>query len=374
MRFAMLAAWTLLALLGVVRASPFYPPPFQIFPSAPVNGTSTIQFTGQEFDFDGPKVDFFNQSAFQWWYFDVVSDDLSQSIVVIFFTNGPGATGAPALPFNIAEANIQLPNGTMANVGAAATALEINTIIEGSSGSMNGSGYSWAGLPDLSYYGITIDDPINDLHGTIEIYSDAPHHASCGPNEDGASLLVSGQLGWANSIPDGLAKVDLTLAGMPLKYQGRGYHDSNWGNLPIQNMGSYYWGHAKFGPYALVWFDMLDQQGVEHQLGYLSENGKVVANSCGAITVRGLGSNSTYPPQANQVPTGFHILFPLGDKGVLEVNTSNGDVIQYEPPLYFRWVGNVTGGIQGKQTYEGVSLYEWMIGYNGSLASLTGEA
>lgn len=359
------------SLLGVVSASPFYTPPtLQVFPSVPANGTSTVQFAAKTFDFDGPKTDIFNASTFQWWYFDVVSDDLKESIVLVFFTNGPGATGAAQLPFNIAEANIQLANGTLVGVGAAATALEINTIIEGSSGVMNGSGYSWAGLPDLTYYSIAIDDKLNGLSGTIEIFSDAPYHASCGPATNGASLLVSNQLGWANSIPDGLAIVDLTYNGIPINYQGRGYHDSNWGAIPMEIMGTYYWGHAKFGKYALVYFDMLDQEGVEHKLGYLTENGKVVANSCGSITVRGTGSNSTYPPASNQNPTGFHILYDMGSAGILEVNLTNTEIVQIEPPLYMRWVGSVSGGIQGRETYEGIALYEWMIGYSGPLSSL----
>ncbi|KZT50376.1 hypothetical protein CALCODRAFT_521993 [Calocera cornea HHB12733] len=356
-----------LCLLGVTIAWPVYTPTLKTFPSYPLNGTSTIQYAAKALDFDGPKVDFFNASAFQWWYFDVVSDDLKESIVLIFFTNGPGATGTNALPFNIAEANIQLSNGTLVAVGAAATELAINTVLEGSSGVMNGTGYAWGGTPDLSYYGITVDDKLNNLQGTIQIYSDAPSHASCGPATPGASLLVSNQLGWANSIPDGTAIVDLTYNGIPLKYTGRGYHDSNWGAIPMEIMGTYYWGHARFGPYAIVWFDMLDLEGVEHQLGYLSENGRILANSCGSLTVRGTGANSTYPPSANQSPTGFHIVYDMGHEGTLEVNVTNTEIIQIEPPLYMRWVGSVVGGIQGKETYEGVSLYEWMIGYSGPL-------
>ncbi|KZO94776.1 hypothetical protein CALVIDRAFT_483902 [Calocera viscosa TUFC12733] len=339
------------------------------YPPYAVSGDSTVQFTLESNGFDAPKVNFYNSTSAQWWYFDVVSNDLSQSAVISFLDNAPGATGSPSgvLPFNFIEVNLQLSSGQQISLQVSGQWVILTSEGDGLSGVFNGSGYSWTGASDLSSYTVTLDDTANELSGTIQLNSDAPYHASCGTATPGASLLVSDQLGWANSIPDGTAIVDLTYNGLPIKYTGRGYHDSNWGSMPLEIMGTYYWGHARFGPYAVVWFDMLDTEGVEHQLGYVSENGKILANSCGSITVRPTGANSTYPPNANQSPTGFHILYDMGDAGIFELNATNTAVIQIEPPLYMRWVGSVVGGIQGKETYEGVSLYEWMIGYSGPL-------
>ncbi|KZT50380.1 hypothetical protein CALCODRAFT_444714 [Calocera cornea HHB12733] len=335
------------------------------YPASAVQGDSTVQYTVGASGFDGPKIDFFNATSAQWWYFDAVSSDLTQSIVITFLGNAPGATGTPVgtVPFNFIEINLQLPDGSLAALSAAAQTITMTTVADGSSAVFNGAGYSWSGAPDLSNILIKINDTLNGLSGSIQLNSNAPHHASCGPATTGASLLVSPHLGWANSIPDALASVSLNYHGQQLSYQGRGYHDSNWGDRAFSaDLGNWYWGHARFGSYSLVWFDMMDITGVEHQTGYLAQNGVVVANSCGTMPVRPTGANSAYPPIPGLLPTGFQIIYNMGSAGVLEVNVTNHEAIVSYPGVYTRWVGNVAGGIRGQATYTGVALYEEMGG------------
>ncbi|KZO94779.1 hypothetical protein CALVIDRAFT_517254 [Calocera viscosa TUFC12733] len=335
------------------------------YPGYVENGTSTVQYTVQSSGFDGPKIDFYNATSSQWWYFDVVSNDLTESIVLTFMGNSPAATGSPAglLPFNFIEVNIQLANGALVALAAGAESITITTTGDGSAGVMNGAGYGWSETSDLSTLLIEIDDVVNDFSGTIQFNSDAPYHASCGPAVSGASLLVSPHLGWANSIPDATATVNFVLNNQQISYTGRGYHDSNWGDRPFtEDLGSWYWGHARFGSYSLVWFDMMDFTGVEHQLGYLAEDGAVVANSCGSMPVRPTGLNSAYPPIPGLLPTGFQIVYDMGSSGILEVNVTNSQAVVDYPGLYTRWVGSVVGGIRGQTSYTGIGIYEEMGG------------
>jgi len=336
------------------------------YPGYTVNGTSTVQFTvDSNTGFDGPKIDFYNATSSQWWYFDVVSNDLTQSVVMTLMGNSPGALDSPVglLPFNFIEVNIQLANGTLVALEAGAESITITTAGNGSAGIMNGAGYSWSETADLSTLLIEIEDVTNNFAGTIQLNSDAPHHASCGPPVLGASLLVSPHLGWANAIPDATATVNFVLNDQQITYTGRGYHDSNWGDRSwTQDLGNWYWGHARLGPLSLVWFDMSDSTGVEHQLGYVAENGVAIANSCGGMAVRPTGANDAYPPIPGLLPTGFQIIYNMGNAGVLEVNITNHEAIVNYPGLYTRWVGSVSGGIQGQTTYTGIGLYEEMGG------------
>jgi len=357
----MLSLLSLFGLLAVVQAQTVV-----TYPDYALNGTSTVQFQVESLEgFDGPKIDFYNATSSQWWYFDVVSNDLSQSVVITFMGNSPGALDSPPgyLPFNFIEVNIQTADGTQYAFEAGAESITITTVGEGSTGVLNGAGYSWSEPADLSTLTITIDDTVNNLSGTIDFATLAPYHASCGPAVVGASLLVSPHLGWANAIPDATAAVNFILDGTPIVYTGVGYHDSNWGDRSwTADLGNWYWGHAHFGPYSIVWFDMMDITGVEHQLGYVAKNGVAIANSCGAMAVRPTGANSAYPPVPGLLPTGFHITYPMGSAGTLQVNITNYNSIVDYPDLYTRWVGNVVGGVIGQTMYTGIGLYEEMGG------------
>ena len=56
-------------------------------------------------------------------------------------------------------------------------------------------------------------------------------------------------------------------------------------------------------------------------------------------------------------PQGFHIELDLGSEGVLEVNVTSTLIIA-DVVLYTRWIGTLTGGVQGSPVYQGVALYE----------------
>ncbi|KZT50378.1 hypothetical protein CALCODRAFT_525901 [Calocera cornea HHB12733] len=331
-----------------------------IFPPYAQSGTPTIEWTLGLGSFDGPKMNFFNTNSAQWWYYDVVSLDLTQSIVITFLGNAPGATSTPAteVPFNFIEVNLQLPDGSLAAALVPSEAIIMTTNGDGSSAVFNQSGYSWTGTPDVSVYTINITDPVNDLYGSIVFETVRREHIL------GGTLLVVEHLGWANAIPDSVATVTLTYQGQAISYQGRGYHDSNWGDQSFaDDLGSWYWGHATFGPWSLVWWDMMDINGNEHQLGYAAYNGIIISNTCAGISVRPTGPNSAYPPVAGLMPDGFYIQYDLGLlNGNLVVNVTNTQSVVDYPGLYTRWVGSVVGGVTGETTYTGVALYEEMGG------------
>src|SRR5436190_6567 len=122
-------SFPLLALLGIVslltsktasRSLPRSLPSHSAieYSSVPVNGESLVQFESGPSGLDAPKISFVNASVFDWWYFDVVSEDQKSSMVFTFFTST--VTAFPFLedPNNILQVNVwaSFPNGTVTSL------------------------------------------------------------------------------------------------------------------------------------------------------------------------------------------------------------------------------------------------------------------
>lgn len=181
-------------------------------------------------------------------------------------------------------------------------------------------------------------------------------------------------VGWANAIPDAHATVSLTFtpaSGTTSDVatidftDGLGYHDKNWGDKPfLQVTSQWYWGHARLGPYSLVWFDVFDVGNpnmTEYFSGYVAVNGTVLASSClaNAVVVRPWGKNGDFPPTVlTGVPQGLEVVFDLGEQGILSANVTTG-VLATTPQFgYARTLGHLVGGVEGGEVYEGRTLFE----------------
>jgi hypothetical protein len=123
-------------------------------------------------------------------------------------------------------------------------------------------------------------------------------------------------------------------------------------------VASWYWGHGRLGPYSIVWFDVLANNGSEYVSSYAAANGSIITSSCSGIKVRPTGLNSQYPPVITSGnPQGFHIDLDLGSEGILEIDVTT-QVTVADVLLYTRWTGTMSGGVKGGPLYKGVALYE----------------
>ncbi|KAK7055843.1 hypothetical protein R3P38DRAFT_1369637 [Favolaschia claudopus] len=348
----------------------------QVFeiPSAIQNETSIAQFTSTSTPLDAPKAHPINGSAFDWWYFDVVSSDPGSlaSVVVTFF-----ASSQPAFPLLHASNNVlpvrlwvSFPNGTLAQAEAFASSATVSTEGDNSSGDWHGTGFKWTKVS--STYTIEVDAPSVGIKGSIVFKSTAPAHLPCGAVVDGGTLQVGPHIGWANAVPDAASTVNLEINGTALVFEGSGYHDKNWSDQPFTtHVASWYWGHGRLGPFTLVWFDMLDLNGVEHVSAYLAKDNQIVTASCASqsISVRPTGANnaSFYPPVLSTPnPTGYHISLDLGNKTRMEVDVNVLVNLNEFNPAYARVVGNMSArvvvppGARGKTQadLQGMALFE----------------
>ncbi|KIW85452.1 hypothetical protein Z517_00842 [Fonsecaea pedrosoi CBS 271.37] len=355
-----------LLLLSIFHALSSHAQETTVIPPLVQLGDSIVEFTSSGSSLDGPKLSEVNATTFDWWYFDVVSEDLQTEATILLVTGDSLTLG---FPFTLGTSNYGIltvlqEDGNIYQEIFPAGDATVTVNGDGSSANWEGSGVSWTGAADLSSYKVNIDVPLLGVSGTISLQSVAPAHFPCGPNEAGQTEELFPNIGWANAIPDAVGTVDLDLAGTKMSFNGPGYHDKNWGarRLP-STVTSWYWGHGHVGPYSLVWFDAIAIDGQEYFSGYLSKDGTIVSAGCSGITVRPTGDNSEYPPAPLQGdPSGFHIEYATDD-GNFVVDVENY-AVAWKPPLisggYTRWSGNITGGFEGQETYTGATVHEWI--------------
>ncbi|OBT38732.1 hypothetical protein VE00_11002 [Pseudogymnoascus sp. WSF 3629] len=323
-------------------------------PAAIQPGPSKGQFVSSASGLDSPKVIPINASAYDWWYFDAVSDDAQESIVIVFYTVSaagfPG--GSSPTSVNSVGINAQFRNGTSFSVFIPATSATIVTVENGTSGHFRGTGCAWISAPNMARYLITVDSPNYGVQGTFQLESIAPAHYPCGSAVEGQNLEIMPNVGWANAVPDSQSAANFVINGSEFSFK-------NWGIVPFtQSVGSWYWGHGRLGNYSIVWYDALTPDKTEYTSFYIARDGEIMNSQCSGIQVRPNGANSTYPPtRSSGNPAGFSIVVDLGDDGTLEVDVSNQTTL-LSSPLYKRWTGQLKGRIRGSEVLTGVALYE----------------
>jgi len=333
-----------------------------VYPATLQSGPSSGQFISGLQNFDGPKVyPIVNLSSLQWWYFDTVGP-YNSSVVITFFTTP--ASAFPLLGDQPGLLSVWLwfsfPNGSQWETTLFASQATVNVVEDGSSGLFNGTGCSWTSTPDMSRYTIFVDT--DSVRGTLSLRSSAPAHYACGPAGPDESMQVAPGLGWSNAVPDATGSANFVFFDkFRLKFIGRGYHDMNWGISPwFSSLIAEYWGHAKFGPYSVVYFLILSPSGTLYTSAYVAKNGKILLTSCNSdISIIPVGSS--FPPTVTStLPTGFQLTINLGSRGTLDVQIKDLFVITQGEAVYFRWTGSVKGGIQGsgQKMYDGIALLE----------------
>ncbi|KAF4947055.1 hypothetical protein FGADI_10685 [Fusarium gaditjirri] len=352
----------LLPLLALVVGG-FTQCPKQVTTYSPIlyNGPSDVQFTSCATGADGPRVFPINSTTYDWWYFDAVSDDGVHALTVIFFTSS-----FVGFSFDLLSAIDPLNVYVFYNNGGdgvsfpiASTSVTIKLDGDGASGDWTGSGASFQGAADLSTYKVTFKKTILNpsVEGTLALSSRGPGHYVCGPLEAGQNEKILPNIGWVNTMPAADAAVDVSINGQKIKFTGNGYHDKNWGDTPfLASFNSWYWGHATFGDYNIVFFDLLDKDSIENVGGYVLKDGKVIGNTCTTgLRVRPVGT--PYPPTlASTNPKQMTLNMTLDDGTVLGALLTVKKT-QIDTGLYTRWIGSIDGTV-GDYAASGSAVWE----------------
>jgi hypothetical protein len=154
---------------------------------------------------------------------------------------------------------------------------------------------------------------------------------------------------------------NFSVSGQPLAFEGYGYHDKNWGDRPFnQAVQSWIWGHGHVGDYSVVWLDSVDQNRTEYFTGYVARGSELLHSSCAndSVLVRPFGEGAVFPGQpGNPPPDGYDITIDLGEEGVLALQFSV-DLLQGGGPIYGRYVGALSGTLDGVELVPGKGVCE----------------
>jgi hypothetical protein len=349
-------------------------------PAYPATGVSDVQYTAQSRYLDGPKVTPINSTVYEWWYFDVVSDQnvaLSNktanklsSLSIEFYT--ASALGgfdllAPVYELNYTSYTLiqvtgSFTNGDSFNHYINTSGAVFNPVGKQGINAVYGSGKNYFTVnSDLSTAFLAFDSPEVDLKGRLTIHSTAPSHAPCGPATAGADLHLAPNVGWVNLIADGNASGELQLGKETYHIQGAGYHDKNWGDsLFSKSVNAWYWGHAQVGDYSIVWFDTHNPGGSNGTSIYVAKDGKVLLSQCSSgLQIRPYGNNTQYPPHiTDSQPEGYNI-----DIDTPQLKLSATIKVEQVPlegeNLYYRFIGSVIAEANGDgRELKGVASFE----------------
>ncbi|KAM0815602.1 putative Hydroxyneurosporene synthase protein [Seiridium cardinale] len=316
-----------------------------IYSAAVDNGTSTGQYISSASGFDSPKVFPINSSSYDWWYFDIVSEDRQYSTSLAFIA-APGTaftTGLPETNMLLGVVFLSTPEQPLSTVyQLLATEAIVVSDSDGTSGVWNGTGMQFRGSEDLRMFQLDIDMPGLGLFGNISLTSvssdfetgpaipayinmnqRAPAHYPSGPAQAGLSMEVMPGVGWANAVPDGDAEVYYMVNGTEITFSGVGYHDSE-----------------------------------EYVSGYVARDGEILFAANSSITVRPIGTNTTYPPTPGDKPTGFTVRIDMGSSGIMDIDIATTLSVDAAVFGEARFVGQMTGGIRGSSNYTGPASLE----------------
>lgn len=114
-----------------------------------------------------------------------------------------------------------------------------------------------------------------------------------------------------------------------------------------------------------MWFYVVESANTTVSAGYIAKDDEIIyvaTTTDEATKVRPYGNNVPYPVPADWNSTlthGFEIEFDAGAIGTFHFNASSTNLVK-DGGIYSRWVGTVTGGLDGEAECNGTGLWEQM--------------
>lgn len=208
--------------------------------------------------------------SFEWWYFDSKLEDGS-SLVIIFFT-GP-MTSKKSDGFE-PHCSIEFtrPDGSEYTAFVHVGPEEASFSKQCCNVKMRDCYFRG----DLHRYEICFKneeiEAVVELTGCVPAWRPHTGHIYFGGKDFFA---------WLPSVPEGGVQASITRGGQTVQLRGTGYHDHNWGNVPMMKlMHHWYWGRAKIGEYQVIssYIYGAKKYGyAEFPIFMLAQNGRILA-------------------------------------------------------------------------------------------------
>jgi hypothetical protein len=229
---------------------------------------------------DGMRTDG-GRGSYEWWYFDAHLDDGS-TLGVVFYTKSLMDASHPLAPYVSVE--LDRPDGTQRKWETPADPDGFRASSDGcdvSIGSNTFRNTSW-GDPHTFHIHVAADDLVLD----IDLVGQVP------PWRPATGVMYFGAedehfFAWLPSVPQGAVTATATIGGITEDLAGIGYHDHNWGDVPMPKLiNHWYWGRAKAGPYSIVASYITAERaygGTEIPIFMLARDGRIIADDVSKV-------------------------------------------------------------------------------------------
>lgn len=187
--------------------------------------------------------------SWEWWYFDSILDDGSQAVIQFFTKDNPHISAVEIHP--MLRITITAPDGTKYSSSVKVPADQARIATDGCDVSYGP--HRFAG--DLTDYRIQVA-PTEGLSADIHLHSAAkpfrPGTAYFSFSDDDSLFYT-----WFCVVPAGEVTGTLTYGGQTHQIHGRGYHDHQWGTIPVIEAWNHWtWSRQSFDDHAILVFDM----------------------------------------------------------------------------------------------------------------------
>lgn len=200
---------------------------------------------------------------------------------------------------------------------------------------------------NLNKYKIIIDPKDFDGFGfNIEISSKSSPYRP----QDGIIKAGNSYFAWLAAVPDGIIDGTITTDNTIKPINGSGYHDHNWGNIPLQRLfKSWTWFRGKAGPYTVIVAELntVDNRGgYDIPILFVSENKNRIIDKYGNRELYTMKNNLIQDLYSTKNEPQFSNFSIISDNNI-SVSIIGNDVLEninifkrMGMPLPFRWAFN----------------------------------
>lgn len=225
---------------------------------------------------DGARTDN-RPGTYEWWYFDAHLDD-GATVVVVFMNKPMSSVGAPLSP--VLRLDVTLPDGRSIREvlpfrpdqwSAATDHADVRL------GENRCQGDLREYRVQAAAGGVSVD---LTLRGEIPPWRPATGHLVYGRRRN---LTFA----WLPAVPQGRVTGAYTVDGEARVASGVGYHDHNWGNVPLHRIvHHWYWARGQAGPYTAIAARITATKKYHHQpttVFLLARDGRIVADDASLV-------------------------------------------------------------------------------------------
>ena len=245
--------------------------------------------------------------SFEWWYTDAEFEG-GMKAVVIFYTKKMFDIAGPANP--TVSFQLTLPDGTYYE----------SVFSEGENNLIKAS---------KEYCDVKIgNNLLRYSDGNYEIHfekDDVVYDCLMKPKtpmwRPGTGINYFGEnkeniFAWFVAMPSAYTTATLSFKGEKYELSGNGYHDHNWGDIPMQNiLNHWYWCRANIGGYTVISSDLVAEKEYDYNriIHFLvAGNGEILADDPSKVKVRRLDTRQ-HPVTGKFIDN--HLVFTYEDGG-----------------------------------------------------------